>query len=163
MEGNGKMRPRTASKSAAGMTLLEVLMALVIWGMALGGFVASSSRSLAIVRRAADYETAQRMLGRLEAEKPLWLEDEIAAGTTSGRFDGAEAREGNWRWERTIEEVETSGESSAKDGAGGGLFLLTTRVLWGQEGGKGGSEETVQYLFVPSTIDGKRTLKPQGL
>ncbi len=74
-------------------------------------------------------------------------------------MEGGEAREGNWRWERVIEEVETTGESGADEKAG--LFLLTTRVMWGQEGGRGGREETTEYLFVPY-VDGKRTLKPQG-
>ncbi|MBP1588624.1 MAG: prepilin-type N-terminal cleavage/methylation domain-containing protein [Kiritimatiellae bacterium] len=146
----------------AGLTLLEVMVAVVILGTSMGGLVAMASRSLGIVRQAANYEMARRMLGRVDAEKPLWLEDEIQPGTTSGKFDGKEARENNWRWERVIEEVETTAESSAEENAAGGLFLLTTRVYWGETGGRGGHEETVQYLFVPYE-DGKRTLKPQGL
>jgi hypothetical protein len=139
--------------------LLEVMIAVVILGTSLGGLVALASRSLGVVRQAENYEVARRMLGRVDAEHPLWLEDEIVAGRTGGRFEGWEATEGNWRWERVIEEVETTGESGADEKAG--LFLLTTRVMWGQEGGRGGREETTECLFVPY-VDGKRTLKPQG-
>ena len=33
--------------------------------------------------QAENYEVARRMLGRVDAENPLWLEDEIVAGRTS--------------------------------------------------------------------------------
>ena len=46
----------------AGMTLVEVLLAVVILGIALGGLVEAASRSLAVVRQARNYEMARRML-----------------------------------------------------------------------------------------------------
>ena len=77
------------------MTLVEVMLAVVILGMALGGLVEAASRALAVVRQARNYELARRMLGRVEAENPLRLLDEIVPGTESGGFDGGPA---GWSW-----------------------------------------------------------------
>lgn len=134
----------------AGMTLVEVLLAIVILGMSLGALIEAASRALAVVRQARNYEMARRMLGRVDAENPLRLLDEIAAGQESGGFEGGPS---GWSWTRTIEDF---GEG---DDQKEGLFQLTTRVFWSQ-GERRGLEETVQMLFVPKNIDGKRSLKP---
>jgi hypothetical protein len=134
------------------MTLIEVMLAVVILGMSLGALVEAASRALAVVRQARNYEMARRMLGRVDAENPLRLLDEIAAGTTSGGFDGGPS---GWGWTRTL--VDFSADDDQKEG----LFQLTTRVTWAQGQGQG-MEETVQMLYVPAR-DGKYTLKPQGL
>jgi len=135
------------------MTLIEVLLAVVILGTALVALVEAASRALAVVRQARNYETARRMLGRVEAENPLWLEDEIVAGQDSGGFDGGPS---GWSWNRVIEDYGMEDEQKE------GLFLLTTRVFW-TRGNKKGMEETVQYLYVPENSDGERTLKPKGI
>ncbi len=135
------------------MTLVEVMIAVVILGLALGGLVEAASRALAVVRQARNYEIARRMLGRVDAENPLRLEDEIEGGQESGGFDGGPP---GWTWERNIEDLGADDEQKE------GLFLMTTRVTWSQ-GGKRSQEEVVQYLYVPKGADGKRTLKPPGL
>jgi len=152
---NGKNGFHGVENARRGMTLLEVLIAVVILGTSVGALVAASMRSLAVVRQAQNYEEARRMLGRVEAENPLWLKDEIEAGSETGRFEGGDAE--GWSWERVLEEVETSGESGEE---GEGLFLLKTRVYWPTSGGGKGMEETVEYLFVPKNAGGERTLKP---
>lgn len=135
------------------MTLIEVMLAVVILGVSLGVLVEAASRSLAVVRQARNYELARRMLGRVEAEHPLWLEDEITAGQDGGGFDGGPE---GWSWERTIEDLGAVEEQQE------GLFRLTTRVSWAQ-GRRVGSEEVVQLLYVPEDREGKRSLKPGGL
>jgi len=135
------------------MTLIEVLLAVVILGAALGALIEAASRALAVVRQANNYEMARRMLGRVEAENPLWLEDEIMAGQDGGGFKGGPS---GWSWTRIIEDYGVEDEQKE------GLFLLTTRVFWSR-GNKKGMEETVQYLYVPENIDGERSLKPTGL
>ncbi len=134
------------------MTLIEVMLAVVILGTALGALVEAASRALAVVRQAHNYEMARRMLGRVEAENPLWLEDEITAGQDGGGFDGGPS---GWSWTRNIEDYGVEDEQKE------GLFLLTTRVFWSR-GSKKGMEETVQYLYVPENSDGERSLKPAG-
>ena len=134
------------------MTLVEVMMAVVILGLALGGLVEGASRALAVVRQARNYELARRMLGRVDAENPMRLEDEIQAGEESGDFEDGPP---GWSWTRTLLDL------SADDAQPEGLFLLTTRVYWAQGQGRG-MEETSQMLYVP-VRDGKYTLKPQGI
>ena len=136
------------------MTLIEVLLAVVILGTALVGLVEAASRALAVVRQARNYEQARRMLGRVEAENPLRLLDEIKPGEESGGFEGGPA---GWTWTRLLEEVGEGDEQQE------GLFKLTTRVSWSQGDSQRGMEETVQMLYVPENADGERTLKPSVL
>jgi len=136
-----------------GMTLIEVMLAVVILGTSLGALLAATSQALAVVRQARNYETARQMLGRVEAENPIRLMDEITEGQESGGFDNGPS---GWSWTRTIEDYGVDDEQKE------GLFLVTTQVIWSR-GSKQGKEETVQYLFVPENSDGVRTLKPKGL
>jgi len=135
------------------MTLIEVMLAVVILGSALVALLSATSRALAVVRQARNYEMARRMLGRVEAENPIRLMDEITAGQESGSFDGGPS---GWSWNRVIEDYGMDDEQKE------GLFLLTTRVYW-TKGSTKGMEETIQYLFVPENSDGVRTLKPKTL
>ena len=135
------------------MTLVEVLLAIAILGTALAGLVEAASRALAVVRQARNYEMARRMFGRVEAEHPLRLLDEIQAGQESGGFEGGPA---GWSWTRSLEDL------GADDDQKEGLFLMTTRVFWGT-GDRKSSEEAVQYLYVPKNRDGVFTLKPKVL
>ena len=136
-----------------GMTLVEVLMAVVILGVALGALVGAASRSLAVVRQARNYELARRMLGRVDVESPLRLKDEIQAETESGSFSGGPA---GWSWTRTLEDLGADDEQQE------GLFRMTTRVSWAQ-GEKRSAEEVTQMLYVPKNNDGVRTQKPKVL
>ena len=135
------------------MTLVEVLLAVVILGIALGGLLQGASEALAVVRQARNYELARRMLGRVDAENPLRTFDEIQAGQQSGGFEGGPA---GWSWTRTLDDLGAADEQKE------GLFLMTTRVYWGT-GGRKSMEEAVQYLYVPENRDGVRTLKPKVL
>lgn len=135
------------------MTLVEVLLAVVILGVSLVALVDAASRALAVVRQAHNYEMARRMLGRVDAENPLRLMDEIQAGQESGGFEGGPS---GWSWTRTFEDFGADDEQKE------GLFLLTTRVFW-SKGDRKGMEETAQMLYVPENSDGQRTLKPKVL
>ena len=135
------------------MTLVEVLLAVVILGIALGSLVEGASRALAVVRQARNYEMARRMIGRVDVEKPLRLMDKIEAGQQSGTFTDGPA---GWTWTRTLEDF------GAEDDQKEGLFKMTTRVQWSQ-GERLGMEEVVQFLYVPENSDGERTLKPKVL
>ena len=156
MKGFGTSE-RTEHAARTGMTLVEVLLAIVILGSALAALLGAASQAIGVVKQARNYETARTMLAQVEVEKPLRLEEEITVGEDSGTFkDGPTG----WRWSRKIEAASEEGEDDEKMG---GLYLVTTTVYWGSGSGKTSSEETVRYLYVPENIDGKRTLKPKGL
>lgn len=135
------------------MTLIEVLLAVLILGISMGVLLEAASEALAVVRQARNYEQARRMLGRVEAENPLRLLDEIKAGQEGGGFEGGPA---GWTWTRILEDFGIEDEQQE------GLFRMTTQVKWSQGAG-GGKEDTVQMLYVPEDSDGKRTLKPKAL
>ena len=135
------------------MTLVEVLLAVAILGISLGVLLEAASQALAVVRQARNYEQARRMLGRVDAENPLRLLDEIQAGQASGSFEGGPS---GWRWTRTLEDLGEADEQQE------GLFRMTTRVFWAQ-GERKSMEEAVQMLYVPENRDGVRTLKPKVL
>ena len=137
----------------SGMTLVEVLLAVVILGISLGSLVEAASRALAVVRQARNYEMARRMMGRVDVEKPLRLLDEIEAGEESGNFTGGPE---GWTWTRILEDYGADDEQKE------GLFKMTTRVQW-SKGDRPGMEEVVQFLYVPENSDGQRTLKPKVL
>lgn len=136
------------------MTLVEVLLAIVILGISLGVLLQGATQALSIARQARNYEMARRMLGRVDAENPLWLEDEITDGSDSGGFDGGPD---GWSWTRQIEDMGVDDEQKE------GLFLVTTRVYWSRSAERKGMEETVQYLYVPENANGERSLKPAGI
>ena len=148
---------RAGREARAGMTLVEVLLAIVILGSALAALLSAASQAIGVVKQARNYETARTMLGMVEVEKPLRLEEEITVGEESGSFKDGPA---GWTWKRRIEPASEEGED---DELMGGLYLVTTTVYWGSGSGRTSSEETVRYLYVPENIDGKRTLRPKGL
>jgi prepilin-type N-terminal cleavage/methylation domain-containing protein len=125
---------------AAGLTLIEVMLAVTILGLGLTVLIATASRCLAVVRQAKNYETARHCLNRVELEHPLQLEETIQEGSESGDF----ADESGFPWTREIQVV---GEK--KDG----LYSVRTRVTWSDRGGHP-YEEVITYLYHPETTEG---------
>lgn len=123
-------------RSRAGLTLVEVMLAMVI--MTIGGIVliTSVSQCLGVVRAARLYNHAHALLARIELEHPLFDED-IQEGADRGYFSGTEY--GNFEWSRTIETV---GEEEDR------LFEIRTRVSWTRRG-RAGYEEVVYYRHAP--------------
>jgi prepilin-type N-terminal cleavage/methylation domain-containing protein len=119
----------------AGLTLVEVLIALAILGIGLFVLIATASKCLAVARQAKNYEKARHLLGRVELEEPLDPE-EIEEGTDSGGFEGEDS---DYRW---VREIRLIGEEED------GLYEITTRVTW-SERGKQAFEDVVTYLYVP--------------
>ena len=134
-------RRRVAGRrSKAGLTLVEVLLAVLILGIGITVLVETASRCLAVVRRARDYETTRHLLARVELEKPLQLEEEIEEGTENGDFKGGPS---DYKWER---EITIIGEEED------GLFEVRTRVF--RTGTKpASSEEVTTWLYAPKKKD----------
>lgn len=126
------LRPHTSSR---GLTLIEVMLAVVILGIGSGVLLLATARCLAIISKSRHYSTAQRLILQAGAEHPL-NRGEIDAGTESGTFDDEPA----YRWEREITEPEDENRK--------GLYTVRTRVIWSDRG-RGRFEEVVTWHYIP--------------
>lgn len=111
-------------------------MAVVILGSGLVMIIAAASRCIAVVRKVRSLETTRELFGRVELEKPIWLEEDIEDAAGQGSFSG---EYGQYRWRR---EVKAVGEEAD------GLWLVTTTISW-SERGKENAETVVTYVHWP--------------
>lgn len=130
---------RTAAR--AGLSLVEVILALAILGMGLTALIATAARCLGVVRQAKNFETARHCLGRVDYEHPLQIEEEIKPGEESGSFEGGPE---GFTWTRVIKQI---GEEEDN------LFEVATRVAW-SDNGRHSKEEVVTYLYAPQNTKG---------
>jgi prepilin-type N-terminal cleavage/methylation domain-containing protein len=118
----------------AGLTLIEVLLAIVILGIGSGVLLLATARCLSLTVKVRRYSAAERLIGAVEAEHPL-TRAQIETGIDSGTFD----KDPDYRWEREITEPES--ESRA------GLFTVRTRVSW-SDSGRESFEEITTWRFI---------------
>ena len=118
-----------------GMTLIEVLIALVILSVGVGAMMEAMIRCLSVVRTARNREMARSLLRRIDVEFPI---DEKAIDELSedGDFDDVEG----YVWSREILVVDEEERP--------GLFIVTTRVQWAERG-RDTFEEVTIYKYVP--------------
>jgi prepilin-type N-terminal cleavage/methylation domain-containing protein len=117
-----------------GITLIEVLLAVVILGIGSGVLLLATARCLAIISKSQRYSTAQRLIGQVGAEHPL-TRAEIKTGKDSGSFDD----EADYRWEREITEPEDENRK--------GLYTVRTRVSWSDRG-RDSFEEVITWHYI---------------
>lgn len=115
-----------------GLTLIEVMLAIVILGVGSGTLMLATARCMAIAVKARHYSTAQRLILRVNTENPL-TRGELDPGTETGRFDDG------YRWEREIIENENEDRE--------GLYTVRTRVSWSIRG-RDAHEEVITYFYV---------------
>ncbi len=123
----------------AGMTLIEVVIAMAVLGIALTGIMVATGRCLAVAQRARAYEIARSLIDRVEQENPLLLLEEMEEGEERGGFEGGPE---GFTWERRIERVETEQRQLEEQG----LFRVTTRVIW-TDHSQESAEEVVTLFF----------------
>lgn len=136
------MRETPASKK--GLTLVEVLIALVILSVGVSSMMVAMSRCLSVVRTARNREVARGLILRVDLENPIERVD-MADMYDSGDFDDVEGHE----WFREMLEVDPEQRP--------GLFLVTTRVKW-SERGRGAFEEITVYKYAPDAESVKSRL-----
>jgi prepilin-type N-terminal cleavage/methylation domain-containing protein len=129
------------ANSRAGLTLVEVLLALVILGIGLSGLIATASKCLSVAKKARNYETARELLARVDIEKPIQLEKKIEDAEGSGSFD---APYQGYAWKREIELVGLEEDC---------LYRVNTRVSWAEHG-QNAWEELVTYVYAPGEKKG---------
>ena len=125
-------------RSKAGMTLVEILMALAILAISAGVLMTATSRCLAVVSTAKNYYEARRILETGELDYPLLVvkkkneKDLKALNLNVGPIDYPR----NFTYQRTSE----------KDPEKTDLVVVKTRVSWSAKG-KASFEEVTSYLF----------------
>ncbi|MBC8206800.1 MAG: prepilin-type N-terminal cleavage/methylation domain-containing protein [Kiritimatiellales bacterium] len=122
----------TTPARTAGLTLIEVMLAIVILGVGAGTLLVATARCVAVATKARHYSAAHRLMLRVDVENPL-TRGEIEDGVESGTFDD------RYSWEREILESENEDRE--------GLYTIRTRVSWSARG-RDAFEEAVTYLYV---------------
>ena len=128
------MSRKSASKT--GLTLIEVLIALIILSVGVSSMMLAMSRCLAVVRTARNRNVAQSLLRLVDVEYPIDKES-IEEISESGDFEDTEG----YIWYREVIMVDEEERP--------GLFLVTTRIQW-SERGKDASEEIIGYKYAPN-------------
>ncbi|OQA29296.1 MAG: hypothetical protein BWY59_00425 [Verrucomicrobia bacterium ADurb.Bin345] len=125
-----------SGKPEAGLTLVEVMLALAVLAIGLTALIATASRCLSVVSQSRSYATSRNLITRVEVEKPLILEEKIEVGSESGGFGYDHP---GYRWTRDIEMV-----GKEEDG----LFSVRTRVYWSERSVEL-YDEVITYLYKP--------------
>ena len=107
----------------------------MIIGTGLVALVAAVSRCLAVPRLAQNFDTARELLGQLEAEEPLQVEEDIEDAAGSGTFESPHA---NFSWERTVTQEGDDEED--------GLWRVVTSIRW-TENNRARSEDVVTLVY----------------
>ena len=123
----------TIPSRKAGLTLIEVMLAIVILGIGAGTLMLATTRCMAIATKTRHYSNAHRLIQRVDVENPL-TRGEVENGVESGTFDD------RYSWEREI--LESENEDRA------GLYTVRTRVSWSARG-RDAFEEAITYLYIP--------------
>ena len=136
------MRGIPATKK--GMTLIEVLIALVILSVGVSSMMLAMSRCLAVVRTARNREVARGLIQRVDIENPIESVD-MEEFSESGDFEDIEG----YTWFREILMVDEEERP--------GLFLVTTRIQWSEKGREAFEEITI-YKYAPDAESVTREL-----
>ncbi|MDF7825558.1 prepilin-type N-terminal cleavage/methylation domain-containing protein [Pontiellaceae bacterium B12227] len=128
------MKKKIASKK--GLTLVEVLLALVILSVGVSSMMMAMSRCLAVVRTARNRDVARGLVQRIDLEFPI-EEVDMAELSESGDFDGLDG----YTWFRDIEIVDEEERP--------GLFFVTLRVQWAERG-RDAFEEVSMFKYAPN-------------
>ena len=119
------MHAPARSRAQAGFTLLEVLVALVILGVAVVSLIELSSQSLRLIKSSGDYQQA------------VVLADRLATSVQPSDEAVDQGQEAGFRWERRISLVPVPDELGPKETVPGReppkLFAVTIDVRWGRD------------------------------
>ena len=121
--------------SKNGLTLVEVLLALVILTIGVSSLMMAMSRCLGVVRTARNRETARSLIRLVDIDYPIERVD-MAELSESGDFEDRD----DFVWFRDIVMIDEEERP--------GLFMVTIRVQWAERGSDA-FEEISSYKYVP--------------
>ncbi len=123
--------------ASAGFTLLEVLVATALMGIAVAALMSGLSGSLRNLSRAEAYEKAV-LVGRAQLNR-LLVEETLTPGQLAGQWDESV------RWEAEIRPWDPSG-AGGRGAAVTNLMVVSLTVFWkGARGEKHVTFETCKY------------------
>lgn len=128
---------RSECRSRSGLTLIEVLLAAALLGLALVTLLSGISSCLAVMRASREYQTAQWALSLGELTYPMTTFEEVEDLEVE---PDSELVEG-FTFERTVDPIED--DDPLQDD---GLYVVRTRISWGG-GGEGQVEELASYVW----------------
>ena len=133
MRGASSQRVAAVS-DCSGITLIEVLLAIVILGGSMAALLTAVAQCMQVYTLAAELQQVQWVIGKGEMEHPLIVltdpEDDLPVSGDADLVDG-------FVFSREVEE-----EGEEEDG----LFIVRTKVTWGR-GGPEQTEEIVRYIY----------------
>jgi len=138
---NTEHRTPNTSNRRAGLTLIEVMLALVILGMGMVALVTAAGRCISVARQAKNFDTARELLSRVEVEQPMMLEETVEDIAGSGTFESPYE---DFSWTRTVEP-----EGFEEDG----MWRVETEILW-TEDQRGKKEKVVTLIYWPEDKEG---------
>lgn len=132
-------RPR---RGASGLTLVEVLLALAILGIAAGVLMTAVSRCLAVVKVSRNYYEARRILEMATIEHPLLVIKDEQNKDKAVNLDIAPVEYSpGFTFSRSSERSPTYEE----------LLIVRDRVSWSRRG-KSAYEEVTTYLYYTNEV-----------
>ncbi len=122
----------------SGMTLVEVIVAVLILGVSLGVLMTSAAQCLKILTLAKNHQKAEWALGMGEAEFPLIVTNELDELEVSAEYEiGSGSSRMDFTFERTVEDEDEDEDD---------LWLVTTRISWSDRG-REISDSVEQYVY----------------
>ena len=140
----------------AGFTLLEVLVATVIMGIAVSGLIAGLSQSVHNASRLADYDRAA-MLARTKMNDLLVDPTLPLTGTVSGTFNEQESGPTTSGWEAMVKPF----ESQLNAGPGAIILQEVALRIWWQPAGSNGEAANRRTLDVTGYRQARIPLPPR--
>jgi len=133
-----------------GMTLVEVLAAIMILGVGLTAIMVSLSQCMGLMLASKEYLDAQWVLGLGELKNPIRETDDVkekvpVAAESLDELLNDEMKKRRYMFEREVEE-----KPDDTDIEDDGLYVVKSRVYWGgvrYRGYKGSSEEIVRLVL----------------
>ena len=125
--------------SRKGLTLIEVLMAVIILSISMTALLVASSRCIAVMTAARDYQTARWILQTKQLEHPILYEtiEEIEDIEVD-----LEVEDNGFSFERIVEDDEDEDN----------LYLVRSIVSWNNKGYLA-KEEYIEYIWFVSEED----------
>ncbi len=122
-----------------GMTLVEVMLAVLILSISMVVLLTAISRCLVVMKVVSNYHRAQWVLGAAELDHPINL---LARPNDMEPedFDVSEEAYDGFTFSRTVEDPDKEADQDAR------LLIVRSRVTWADRG-REMQEEVVRYVY----------------